>query len=375
MNLNFAENFKKLRKEKGLTQEKIAEELGVSGQSVSRWEIGVCYPDLELLPSIANYFDVTVDSLLSNDRDAKEKEREHFLEAINSIPHGESLIDFVSEYCRKYPNDCFYASQLVESIAFYVVGDKEKTEKYASLLYKNAEKLLDTSYRNVVITLMSAICDESELKKWLDMAPYARFSRRYCLNNRASLRNNWKGTHIQNGLEIFENFADLLDRRCPDSLGAEVKSEFQQDVMATVRSFGGGNVPDGWKLFYAYKELVYAACLFGKGDMDTGWEHFDSAIEKCKYVFSLEDEWLDIGGALFSGLKVDKPWCWAIDEDGNRHKLFAMHRHSFYNMDYVHSLLTDPKWAWFNYVRDTEKYRDAVAWVKSVSDKQQSEME
>ena len=41
MNLNFAENFKRLRKEKNATQEKTADALGVSSQSVSRWELGV----------------------------------------------------------------------------------------------------------------------------------------------------------------------------------------------------------------------------------------------------------------------------------------------------------------------------------------------
>ena len=39
MNLNFAENCKRLRKEKGITQEKIADILGVSAQSISRWEL------------------------------------------------------------------------------------------------------------------------------------------------------------------------------------------------------------------------------------------------------------------------------------------------------------------------------------------------
>ena len=70
MNLNFSENFKQLRKEKGYTQEKIAEVLGVTGQTISRWELGMCYPDIELLPSIANYFGVTVDILLSNDNNS-----------------------------------------------------------------------------------------------------------------------------------------------------------------------------------------------------------------------------------------------------------------------------------------------------------------
>ena len=55
MNLNFSENFKQLRKEKGDTQEKIAEVFGVTAQTISRWELSICYPDLELLPSIANF--------------------------------------------------------------------------------------------------------------------------------------------------------------------------------------------------------------------------------------------------------------------------------------------------------------------------------
>ena len=64
MNLNFSENLKRLRKEKGVTQEKLSEIVGVSAQSVSRWELSICYPDIEMLPGIANYFGVTVDELL-----------------------------------------------------------------------------------------------------------------------------------------------------------------------------------------------------------------------------------------------------------------------------------------------------------------------
>ena len=106
MNLNFAENFKKLRRSKDITQEKIAEALGVSGQAVSRWELGICYPDLELLPSIANYFGVTIDALLSNDKDSREKERERLDEQFYSYD-GEERIRFAMEYCRKYPDDVY----------------------------------------------------------------------------------------------------------------------------------------------------------------------------------------------------------------------------------------------------------------------------
>ncbi|MBR5871227.1 MAG: helix-turn-helix transcriptional regulator [Clostridia bacterium] len=49
---------------RGLTQESLAEMLDVSPQSVSRWESGTSYPDMELLPSIANLFSMTTDELL-----------------------------------------------------------------------------------------------------------------------------------------------------------------------------------------------------------------------------------------------------------------------------------------------------------------------
>ncbi len=58
------ENILKLRKENGLTQENVASLLGVTFQAVSRWENGVSYPDIELIPKIASIFQVSIDSLL-----------------------------------------------------------------------------------------------------------------------------------------------------------------------------------------------------------------------------------------------------------------------------------------------------------------------
>lgn len=58
------DNIQKLRKESGLTQEKLAALLGVSFQAVSRWENGVAYPDIELIPRLAFVFGISIDSLL-----------------------------------------------------------------------------------------------------------------------------------------------------------------------------------------------------------------------------------------------------------------------------------------------------------------------
>lgn len=374
MSLNFSENFKQLRKEKGDTQEKIAEVLGVTGQTVSRWELSICYPDLELLPSIANYFGVTVDTLLSNDNNSKEKDREIFYEKIYSFDFKNSTesIDFARGYCRKYPDDDQYAYELVCCINLYAAGNEERTARYMPILLKTAEKLLETRYRSGVIQMMTALCSGEELNKWLDMAPYAGFSRRYCLINRASVQNEDQDWYIQQGLENLETMADQLDRRCPDSFGAVKKAEYQREVLRVIESFGtNGEIPDGWKMFYAYKQLVLAACLFGQEKLNEGWREFDSAIEKCKYIYALDEDLLSIGDRLFSNLKVSKDWRYAVDEQGNKHALFAVVRLSFYYMDIIYDLLTSQKWAWFNSVRNTEKYREVVAWAKSIKQAQE----
>ncbi|MGN0642045.1 MAG: helix-turn-helix domain-containing protein [Huintestinicola sp.] len=65
MNLPIGANLRKLRSEKNISQEKLAEAIGVSVQAVSKWENGLSYPDIENLPTIAEYFGVTLDYLIT----------------------------------------------------------------------------------------------------------------------------------------------------------------------------------------------------------------------------------------------------------------------------------------------------------------------
>ncbi len=73
MQIKLGEQLKELRHRDGRTQEDLAQVLDVTPQAVSRWEKGFCYPDMALIPSIANYFSVSIDELFGykNDRDEK----------------------------------------------------------------------------------------------------------------------------------------------------------------------------------------------------------------------------------------------------------------------------------------------------------------
>lgn len=65
--MNIGSNISALRKEMGITQEELANVLGVSAQAVSKWENNSSCPDVSLLTNIADYFSVTVDDLLRAD--------------------------------------------------------------------------------------------------------------------------------------------------------------------------------------------------------------------------------------------------------------------------------------------------------------------
>lgn len=64
MNIEIGKKIKALRTERLVTQEQLAVFLGVTPQAISRWESEYAYPDIELLPSIADFFSVTTDELL-----------------------------------------------------------------------------------------------------------------------------------------------------------------------------------------------------------------------------------------------------------------------------------------------------------------------
>ncbi|MBQ7669282.1 MAG: helix-turn-helix transcriptional regulator [Clostridia bacterium] len=73
MQLELGQKIRELRHRDGRTQEALAEAIGVTSQAISRWEANGGYPDMEMIPSIANYFGITIDELFGykNDRDRR----------------------------------------------------------------------------------------------------------------------------------------------------------------------------------------------------------------------------------------------------------------------------------------------------------------
>ena len=151
MKLTIGENLRALRRERDVTQEELAEILGVSCQSVSRWEKGVCYPDVELVPELAAFFGVTTDYLMgvgqaTEDAYVKGAEEE-FQQALS---RGEvcACIRIAREGVRTCPNN--YRLQLLLMYALFLSGDeegnipewRENRQKYDEEIVSLGERIL-----------------------------------------------------------------------------------------------------------------------------------------------------------------------------------------------------------------------------------------
>jgi len=149
-----AENLKRERKSNDMTQEDVAEIIGVSPQSVSKWERGDTYPDITLLPSLANLYNTSIDSLVGMDRINDDKARTNaFLEGQRHLLEGDNkrAADIFAKALKIYPND---ESIMLELALVYAIdGEPEKLTK-AELL---CERILSGNPSNTELCTARAV--------------------------------------------------------------------------------------------------------------------------------------------------------------------------------------------------------------------------
>lgn len=139
--MNIGKKIKELRKQRGITQEQLAESIGVSFQAVSKWENNIALPDITLVPILASYFGVTTDELLGFSIAEAEVE-------VNSIAqeaykfresNPNKSKEILEEGLKKYPDNTMLLSSLL-----YVLNYTEKPDETISA----ANKIIERSARN-----------------------------------------------------------------------------------------------------------------------------------------------------------------------------------------------------------------------------------
>ena len=122
MDISIGKNLKALRKLKDITQEMLADFLGVSFQTVSKWERGDCFPDITMLPGLANFFEVTVDELIG----MNEIRSKQYLNDIYKLVHDyedegkyQEATDVLRKAIKTFPNNYGLLSELALSLSFH----------------------------------------------------------------------------------------------------------------------------------------------------------------------------------------------------------------------------------------------------------------
>lgn len=182
MKLTLGEKIKELRKRDGRKQEDLANALGVTNQAVSRWEKDGSYPDMEMIPAIANYFGITIDELFGyeNDREKKitaiiRKVDEYDIKHSNDGNWVEECISILRDGLAEFPNNERLLITLADTLweagwrrhhgwSYYddegfiqYDYDHHKNNKYWAECIKVCEHLVENAKDNSVFTQAIAI--------------------------------------------------------------------------------------------------------------------------------------------------------------------------------------------------------------------------
>lgn len=186
-----SENIRNIRKEKGMTQEALAEAIGVTTAAVSKWETGQSVPEVGMLMELADFFEVSVDALLGHKLAAdRRKSKLDELETLGNDQKFDEAKELAQKLLRNYPNDYEVVSKVAD--LYYRCDGAEKgisDMEYSIELTKRLFALLDDPTGMERFDLLSRLGNQYELLKNWEMArKYYTESNVFCANNRALAR-------------------------------------------------------------------------------------------------------------------------------------------------------------------------------------------
>ena len=167
--MEFNEKLQELRKNKGLTQEELAEALYVSRTAISKWESGRGYPSIDSLKEIAKYFSVTIDELLSSDEvlsiaeeDNKQKET-HFRSLVFGLLDISVLMFFFLPFFGQKANGVIQEVSLLSlneittylKTAYYAIVISIAVYGILTLTFQNCQKVFWTKNRDKISLILN----------------------------------------------------------------------------------------------------------------------------------------------------------------------------------------------------------------------------
>lgn len=212
------ENIRSLRIAKGVTQEQFGYELGVTAQSVSRWENGATYPDITMLPVIADFFDVSMDELMGRERALDSKERNAFFERINEMRDCGRYEDILAAYDKmlhKHPNDVYLLHG--KAISLYRKFQKGQEASIAKDIISLCKKIncfnkpdMQCGANALLVRVYARIGESEEARRLANELPSFEVGRELLISE--CLQGTEKAEHYRYLIERFERKIALYKR-------------------------------------------------------------------------------------------------------------------------------------------------------------------
>ena len=163
MELKLSENIRLKRRERGISQEQLAEMLGVAPQTVSHWECGDTYPDMTLLPILAGFFGTTTDELLGVSGVLANERRQRYWDEKDSISDNDERIAHFRRAWTEFPDEWHFALHLCYAM--------QSGEKYIGeirrIAYEAMEKCTDPDLRGCFVFLMAEVETDDKIDEFL----------------------------------------------------------------------------------------------------------------------------------------------------------------------------------------------------------------
>lgn len=158
-----------LRRQRDMTQEQLAEYLGITSRAVSQWECGRTAPDIAQLPVLANIFEVSADVLLGINTGEKEKEIQAVIreaQALAARGHNEEASALLRPKLKEYPDSCRLMRALLdclfnERLTLEDDARKEMTQEMIRLGEKILETCTEEEIRHATVQTLCIIYPET----------------------------------------------------------------------------------------------------------------------------------------------------------------------------------------------------------------------
>lgn len=338
MTVYFGENLKKLRKSKEMTQETLADFLGVSFQAVSKWERNESYPDITMLPSIATFFDVTVDSLLGTDMIEKESKIKEYGEKYSRL-WNEGKIDEVRDMLKmaicEFPGNYDLLAKYFNALLHaqydddYLISIKAEVQRVYDTIQNYCtvdsirmwiKKLMCRYLRDLSLIKNSGV-DISNAEKILEQMPIMQNTRDYEAMYLYPHDDEKRAKACANGIsEMLRLFGEIMNRKHKSFLDAD--DNISEAYIKLVEAV----MPDGDYGKSYYLMVIYHQRLGVKkylaGDEKSALEHFEKAVTLAKRYDEMPEISIHTSNAVkgleFNKTKAYKFWDGSFLEDIKR---------------------------------------------------------